>query len=87
MISVGATFLVILLLILGFPLWLVFLSAGFALLTLTGAGIPPDMLASRMFSSLNVYALLAVPGFIFAAELMVRGGMSNRLINWVTVLL
>ncbi|RIY42395.1 TRAP transporter large permease [Neopusillimonas maritima] len=87
MISVGATLIVILLLILGFPLWLVFLSAGFALLTLTGAGIPPDMLASRMFSSLNVYALLAVPGFIFAAELMVRGGMSNRLINWVTVLL
>ena len=31
MISVGATLLVILLLILGFPLWLVFLSAGFAL--------------------------------------------------------
>ncbi len=87
MISVGATILVILLLVLGFPLWLVFLSAGLALLTLTGAGIPPDMLASRMFSSLNVYALLAVPGFIFAAELMVRGGMSNRLINWVTVLL
>lgn len=87
MISVGAAVLVILLLVLGFPLWLVFLSAGFALLTLTGAGIPPDMLASRMFSSLNVYALLAVPGFIFAAELMVRGGMSNRLINWVTVLL
>lgn len=87
MISVGATILVILLLVLGFPLWLVFLSAGFALLSLAGAGIPPDMLASRMFSSLNVYALLAVPGFIFAAEIMVRGGMSTRLINWVTVLL
>lgn len=87
MVATGATFGVVLLLLFGFPLWLVFLLAGFALLTLSGAGIPPDMLASRMFSSLNVYALLAVPGFIFAAELMVRGGMSRRLVDWVTVLL
>ena len=87
MVGLVSTLVIILLLLFGFPLWLVFLSSGFALLTLSQAGIPPDMLASRMFSSLNVYALLAVPGFIFAAELMVRGGMSRRLVDWVTVLL
>ncbi|MCB1714342.1 TRAP transporter large permease [Nitratireductor alexandrii] len=87
MITTIAVLVLIVLLISGFPLWLVFIASGFTLLTLASSGIPPDMLASRMFSSLNVYALLAVPGFIFAAELMVRGGMSQRLINWVTVLL
>lgn len=87
MVMTGAALLVVLLLVFGFPLWLVFLSAALAFLTLLDAGIPSDMLASRLFSSLNVYALLAVPGFIFAAELMVRGGMARRLVDWVTALL
>ena len=29
------------------------------------------------------YALLAVPFFVFAGDLMSRGGISNRLLRWV----
>ncbi|MEX0871203.1 MAG: TRAP transporter large permease, partial [Aquisalimonadaceae bacterium] len=78
---------VVVLLLLGFPIWLVLLALSVAVLSLSPADIPPEMLASRMFSSLNVYALLAVPGFIFAAEVMVRGGMSKRLVLWIATLL
>ena len=37
----------------------------------------------NIFNSLNKYALLAVPFFIFAGDLMSRGGISNRLLRWV----
>jgi C4-dicarboxylate transporter DctM subunit len=37
-----------------------------------------------MFSAIDKYALLAVPFFIFAGNLMGRGGVSARLVRWVT---
>jgi C4-dicarboxylate transporter DctM subunit len=37
-----------------------------------------------MFSSIDKYALLAVPFFIFAGDLMGKGGVSERLVRWVT---
>jgi C4-dicarboxylate transporter DctM subunit len=36
-----------------------------------------------MFSSIDKFALLAVPFFIFAGDLMGRGGVSRRLVRWV----
>lgn len=71
--------IVVLLLFLGVPLWLTFL--GISLVVLWG--LPPDVLAVHLFNSLDIYALLAVPGFVFAAEVMVRGGMAERLVDWV----
>ena len=60
----------ILLLFLGFPLWLVFLAVSVVALFVSPSAISPEMVSSRLFSGLNVNALLAVPGFIFAAEVM-----------------
>lgn len=37
----------------------------------------------KMFSSVGTLAFLAAPFFIFAGELMSRGGLSNRIVNWV----
>ncbi|MBP1931409.1 TRAP transporter large permease [Ammoniphilus resinae] len=43
--------------------------------------MPLVIIAQGMFSTIDTYALLAVPLFIFAGVLMEFGGMSRRLIN------
>lgn len=72
--------------ILGFPLWQTFLIVSLGALYFAG-GVPLENAAVRLFSSLNVFALLAVPGFIFAGEVMTQAGMSQRLVNWIRALL
>lgn len=74
------------LLLLGFPFFLVLLST--AAVVVAGFGsMPATVLHQVMFSSIDKFALLAVPFFIFAGDLMGRGGVSRRLIRWVTSLL
>jgi C4-dicarboxylate transporter, DctM subunit len=48
------------------------------------APAPATVMHQVMFSSIDKYALLAVPFFIFAGDLMGRGGVSRRLVRWVT---
>ena len=43
--------------------------------------VPPTAVLQIMFGSIGNFALLAVPFFIFAGELMGRGGMARRLVN------
>ena len=45
--------------------------------------VPLTAIHQIIFNSLNKYALLAVPFFIFAGDLMSRGGISTRLLRWV----
>jgi C4-dicarboxylate transporter DctM subunit len=45
--------------------------------------VPLTAVHLTIFNSLNKYALLAVPFFIFAGDLMSRGGISTRLLRWV----
>ena len=67
------------LLVLGFPFFLALLStATIALLAFTS--VPPTAVPQIMFGSIGNFSLLAVPFFIFAGELMGRGGMARRLI-------
>jgi C4-dicarboxylate transporter, DctM subunit len=67
------------LLVLGFPFFLVLLAA--VTLTIVGfTSVPPTAIPQIMFGSIGNFALLAVPFFIFAGELMARGGMARRLI-------
>jgi C4-dicarboxylate transporter DctM subunit len=76
-------FLPLALLILGFPFFLILISTSAAVLLLF-AEVPATAIHQVMFSALDKYALLAVPFFIFAGDLMGRGGVSERLIRWVT---
>ena len=70
---------------LGFPFFIVLLAT--VIVVLVGfAGVPATVLHQTMFSSIDKYALLAVPFFIFAGDLMGRGGVSARLVRWVTAL-
>ncbi len=67
------------LLVIGIP---VAFCLGFsAVATLLFMDISPVIAFQRMISGINVFALLALPFFIFAGELMTRGGIADRLLK------
>ncbi|HEV2675045.1 MAG TPA: TRAP transporter large permease [Aliidongia sp.] len=70
------------LLLLGFPIFLVLLTAVMAALLLF-MHIPLSVLHQTLFGAVNAYTLLAVPFFIFTGELMGRGSVAQRLVNFV----
>ncbi|MDR1596405.1 MAG: TRAP transporter large permease, partial [Treponema sp.] len=45
------------------------------------SGITPQIIIQRLFSGINNTALLAIPFFILAGELMNTGGIARRLVN------
>jgi tripartite ATP-independent transporter DctM subunit len=45
-------------------------------------GIPLITLPQKMFSGMNSFVLLCVPGFILAGNLMNQGGITNRIITF-----
>ncbi|CAN7275581.1 TRAP transporter large permease [Rhizobium sp. LjRoot254] len=45
-------------------------------------GLPPIVIFQQMNSGMNVFAMMAIPFFIFAGDLMVRGGIAERLIRF-----
>ncbi|HET9042340.1 MAG TPA: TRAP transporter large permease subunit, partial [Burkholderiales bacterium] len=71
------------LLALGFPFFVILLATA-AVVLVAFAPAPATVMHQVMFSSIDKYALLAVPFFIFAGDLMGRGGVSRRLVRWVT---
>jgi C4-dicarboxylate transporter, DctM subunit len=73
------------LMVLGLPFFLVLLSTA-TLAIVWCTSVPPAAIPQIMFGSIGNFALLAVPFFIFAGELMGRGGMARRLIAVVTTL-
>jgi C4-dicarboxylate transporter DctM subunit len=73
------------LLVLGFPFFLVLLAVATLTIVLF-TSVPPTAIPQIMFGSIGNFALLAVPFFIFAGELMARGGMARRLIVVVMAL-
>src|SRR4051812_34311605 len=70
------------LLILGFPIFLILLATCAVALTFFSS-VPPTIAHQIMFDTVSKYALLAVPFFIFAGEVMTRGGLSARLLKWI----
>jgi C4-dicarboxylate transporter, DctM subunit len=73
------------LLVLGFPFFLVLL-ATVTIAIVAFTAVPPTAVIQIMFGSVGNFALLAVPFFIFAGELMGRGGMARRLVAVVVAL-
>ena len=43
--------------------------------------LPPLIVMQRMASGMNVFALIAIPFFIYAGELMLHGGIADRLVR------
>jgi tripartite ATP-independent transporter DctM subunit len=77
--ALGVLFIVFAgLLLIGTPV-----AAALAVSTLVAAltlGLPEIVLVQQMTSNLSSVSLLAIPLFIFAGELMLRGGISERII-------
>ncbi|MCB1330850.1 MAG: TRAP transporter large permease subunit, partial [Maritimibacter sp.] len=48
--------------------------------TITYIGLPPVVVFQRLNSGVSVYALMAIPFFIYAGDLMVRGDIARRLV-------
>ncbi len=74
------------LLFLGTPIFAIFLTGAMATFVLFLVVSPPVALHQIMFGGLENYALLAMPFFIFAGELMGGAGIADRLIAWVLAL-
>ena len=68
-----------LLLVLGVPV--AFSIAAATLTTILFLDLPPIVVVQQLGSGFNKVSLLAIPLFIFAGELMLRGGISERLIS------
>ncbi|MEY8140785.1 TRAP transporter large permease [Falsihalocynthiibacter sp. CO-5D18] len=72
----------VVLLLFGFPIFIVLLAG--SVLALTGyMQMPLTAIQQNLMGSLNSPGLLAVPYFIFAGELMSRGTVSKRLVDFV----
>lgn len=51
------------------------------------SGFPPMVIIQRMFTGADSIALIAIPLFMLAGELMFQGGMSKRLVNFADTLI
>ena len=76
------TLLPIGLLVLGIPVFLILITTSLVALVFF-LDMTMTITHLKMFSSVGTLAFLAAPFFIFAGELMSRGGLSNRIVNWV----
>ncbi len=68
------------LMIIGMPIAFCLGIASFA--TVLYLGLPPIVVFQQLNSGMNVFAMMAIPFFIFAGDLMVRGGIAARLIRF-----
>lgn len=68
-----------LLLFLGVPIAVCL--AGSSMITILYMDLPPMIVFQRMAAGMNVFALMAIPFFIYAGELMLHGGISDRLVR------
>jgi tripartite ATP-independent transporter DctM subunit len=68
------------LMLIGTPIAFCLGAASFA--TVLYMGLPPLVIFQQMNSGMSVFTLLAIPFFIYAGDLMVRGGIAQRIVNF-----
>jgi tripartite ATP-independent transporter DctM subunit len=68
----------VVLMLIGTPIAFCLGAASFA--TILYLGLPPMVIFQQMNSGMNVFTLLAIPFFIYAGDLMVRGGIAQRIV-------
>jgi C4-dicarboxylate transporter, DctM subunit len=71
----------VVLLCLGTPIYVCFVAASIAALLFI-TSVPTSVIPQVIFGSVDSFTLLAVPFFLFAGELMGRGGIAERLVRW-----
>lgn len=78
-----AAFLVIL--VLGAPIAMCLAASG-SLAIVLGGIVPLNVIAQRLFASVDSFTLMAIPFFMLAGNLMSSGGISRRLSNFANAL-
>jgi tripartite ATP-independent transporter DctM subunit len=73
-----------LLMIIGTPIAFCLGVASFA--TVIYMGLPPLIVFQRLNSGMSVFSLLAIPFFIYAGDLMVRGGIAQKIVAFAASL-
>ncbi len=53
-----------------------------SLITVLYMGMPPLVVFQRLNSGISAFSLMAIPFFIFAGDLMIRGGIAERLVRF-----
>ena len=83
--SIGAAMLLlmIVLLLLGFPMLIPLLGATMLGFFVYFAGMQPNIMVQQMIGGVTPAALVAVPMFIFAADIVTKGYSADRLIDMV----
>jgi C4-dicarboxylate transporter DctM subunit len=66
----------------GMPIFVILLVTTMLALVLV-MNVPLTAVPQMMFGAIDKFALLAVPFFIFAGEILSNGGISERLMRWV----
>ena len=80
-----AIFSSVLLLIISVPIFLVF-GIGSSAAAIFGLGLPWSTLIQVSFGAMTKHILVAVPLFIFAGMVMLKGGAAKRLVDFATAL-
>jgi tripartite ATP-independent transporter DctM subunit len=52
-----------------------------ALCTILYEGLPVAVLFQQMMSGMNIFSFLAIPFFVFSGELMLHGGIADKIVN------
>src|SRR6187551_463670 len=58
-----------------------------ALAAVVYMGLPPLVVFQRMASGMNVFALMAIPFFIYAGDLMLRGAIAEKLVRFASAVI
>lgn len=70
------------LLLLGFPIYLILLITALVAMHFAVA-IEPTVIPTTIFGSLDSFPIIAIPFFVLAGEIMGQGGIAKRIIDWV----
>src|SRR5688500_3335486 len=82
MTGITLAFVPVVLLLAGVPIFLVLLTASAATVMFV-MNVPIAVLHQTMFGALDSFALLSVPFFLFAGELMGRGSVAARIVDTI----
>ncbi|MGV9798439.1 TRAP transporter large permease [Mycobacterium sp. NPDC003449] len=52
----------------------------------TGTDLPLAVIAQRMFTGMDSFALIAIPAFLLAGEIMARGAMARRMVEFAATM-
>jgi C4-dicarboxylate transporter DctM subunit len=69
------------LLFLGFPVFIALTMPATLAVLLFGTGVEPTIVVQRMISGVNSFTLLAIPLFVFLADIIARGVMGDKIVN------